>query len=80
MTAVRRVLEENCPMGLPPDVSRSASAAEPAAQPAPTSRRRWLYGAVAGAAALGGAGLAWWRFQPHAVQDGARSELCGHGV
>ena len=43
-------------MSLPPDVSRSASVAEPAAQPAPTSRRRWLYGAVAGAAALGGGG------------------------
>ena len=62
-------------MSLPPDVSRSASAAEPAAQPAPTSRRRWLYGAVAGAAALGGAGLAWWRFQPHAMQDGAEAAL-----
>ena len=62
-------------MSLPPDVSRSASAAEPAAQPAPTSRRRWLYGAVAGAAALGGAGLAWWRFQPHAIQDGAEAAL-----
>ena len=64
-------------MSLPPDVSRSASAAEPAAQPAPTSRRRWLYGAVAGAAALGGAGLAWWRFQPHAMQDGAEAALWG---
>ena len=62
-------------MSLPPDVSRSASVAEPAAQPAPTSRRRWLYGAVAGAAALGGAGLAWWRFQPHAMQDGAEAAL-----
>ena len=62
-------------MSLPPDVSRSASVAEPAAQPAPTSRRRWLYGAVAGAAALGGAGLAWWRFHPHAIQDGAEAAL-----
>jgi thiol-disulfide isomerase/thioredoxin len=31
------------------------------------TRRRWLLGTVAGAAALGGAGLAWWRYQPHAM-------------
>ena len=34
---------------------------------APASRRRVLYAGVAAAAALGGAGLAWWKFQPHAV-------------
>ena len=44
---------------------------EPAAAPSPSSaiRRRWVLGAVAGAAALGGAGLAWWkgteRTEPH---------------
>ena len=32
------------------------------------SRRRALYAGVAAAAALGGAGLAWWRLQPRAVQ------------
>jgi thiol-disulfide isomerase/thioredoxin len=31
------------------------------------TRRRWLLGTVAGAAALGGVGLAWWRYQPHAM-------------
>lgn len=36
-----------------------------------SSRRRWLTLGVAGAAALGGAGLAWWRLQPHAAQPGA---------
>ena len=42
------------------------------ADAAPSSaRRRLLYAGVAGAAALGGAGLAWWRFQPHAVEAGA---------
>ena len=35
---------------------------------APSSRRLWLMGAVAGAAALAGAGLAWRKYQ---VQDGA---------
>lgn len=39
------------------------------------SRRRWLMGAVAGAAALGGAGLAWWRYQPHTVIEGAEAAL-----
>ena len=37
----------------------------------PVSRRRALYAGVAAAAALGGAGLAWWRLQPRAVQAGA---------
>ena len=64
-------------MSLPPDVSRSASVAEPAAQPAPTSRRRWLYGAVAGAAALGGAGLAGWRLRPPARRDGVEAAVWG---
>lgn len=34
-----------------------------------------LYAAVAGLAAAGGAGLAWWRFQPHAVEPGAEAAL-----
>lgn len=39
------------------------------------SRRRLLYAGVAGAAALGGAGLAWWKFQPHAMEDGVEQAL-----
>ncbi len=39
------------------------------------SRRRLLYAGVAGAAALGGAGVAWWRFKPHAVETGADQAL-----
>ena len=39
------------------------------------SRRRALYAGVAAAAALGGAGLAWWRLQPRAVQAGAEQAL-----
>jgi len=31
------------------------------------SRRRWLMGAVAGAAALGGVGLAWRTYQPQTM-------------
>ena len=34
-----------------------------------------LYAAVAGLAAAGGAGLAWWKFQPHAVESGAEAAL-----
>lgn len=30
------------------------------------NRRKMLYGATAGVAALAGAGVAWWKFQPHA--------------
>ncbi|RYF63581.1 MAG: TlpA family protein disulfide reductase, partial [Comamonadaceae bacterium] len=40
----------------------SSSAATPSRH-----SRRWLLAGVGGAAALAGAGLAWWRFQPHAV-------------
>ncbi|MET0311453.1 MAG: TlpA disulfide reductase family protein [Burkholderiaceae bacterium] len=52
------------------------AAVEPAPAPqAPPSpgRRTWLYGAVAGAAGLAGAGFAWWKFQPHEVADGAEA-------
>ena len=41
------------------------------------ARRRLLYAGVAGTAALGGAGLAWWKFQPHAVEPGAEQALWG---
>jgi thiol-disulfide isomerase/thioredoxin len=44
--------------------------------PSPVAaRRRLLYAGVAGAAALGGAGLAWWKFQPHAMETGAEEAL-----
>ncbi|RZJ58743.1 MAG: TlpA family protein disulfide reductase [Acidovorax sp.] len=46
-----------------------------AAQPPSPARRRMLYAGVAGAAALGGAGLAWWKFQPHAIDSGAEQAL-----
>ena len=39
------------------------------------ARRRWLVGAVAGVAAVGGAGLAWWRHQPSALIQGAEAAL-----
>jgi len=42
--------------------------------PAP-GRRRMLYAGVAGAAALAGAGAAWWKFQPHAVPSDAAAIL-----
>lgn len=45
--------------------------------PAAPARRRLLYAGVAGAAALGGAGLAWWKFQPHAMAPGAEQALWG---
>lgn len=40
-----------------------------------SSRRRWLMAGVAGAAALGGAGLAWWRLQPHGMAASAEQQL-----
>lgn len=40
-----------------------------------SSRRRWLTVGVAAGAALGGAGLAWWRLQPHDVQASAEQQL-----
>jgi len=47
-----------------------SAAAAPAAD-----RRRWLQWGVAAAAAATGAGWAWWKYQPHAVQDGALDSL-----
>lgn len=39
------------------------------------SRRRWLYAAVAAAAGLGGAGLAWWKYRPSSIDDGVLTNL-----
>lgn len=41
------------------------------------SRRRWLMGAVAGAAALAGAGAAWRKYQPQQIASGAELALWG---
>jgi len=38
-------------------------------------RRRLVLGGAAAAAGLAGAGLAWWRYQPHAVAAGAQAAL-----
>ena len=38
-------------------------------------RRGLLYAGVAGAAALAGAGLAWWKWSPEALQDGAAEAI-----
>ncbi|MBU0749472.1 MAG: TlpA family protein disulfide reductase [Gammaproteobacteria bacterium] len=57
----------------PAELPESLDAAAPSA-PSPR-RRRLLYAGVAGAAALGGAGLAWWKFQPHAMEPGAEQAL-----
>ncbi len=42
---------------------------------ATASRRNWLLAGTAAAAGLAGAGVAWWKFQPHAVADGALQAL-----
>ena len=41
------------------------------------NRRGWLTGGVVALAALAGGGLAWWRFQPHAVDSGAEAAWWG---
>lgn len=41
----------------------------------PPGRRRWLLGAVAGAAALAGIGLAWRTYQPQTMSPTAESRL-----
>ncbi|MDA8453952.1 TlpA family protein disulfide reductase [Acidovorax sp. GBBC 3334] len=43
--------------------------------PLSPSRRRALYAGAAVVAAAGGAGLAWWRLQPHAAESGAEAAL-----
>lgn len=40
-----------------------------------TTRRRWLYAAVAAAAGFGGAGLAWWKYRPGPADAGALAAL-----
>ena len=55
-------------------MTESTSSPEPAKNSSRT-RRRWLIGAVAGAAALGGIGLAWRKYQPQAMSPTAESEL-----
>lgn len=58
-----------------PDSSASSASSVPVHTAASVSRRRALYAGVAAAAVVGGAGLAWWRLQPHAVQAGAEQAL-----
>ncbi len=43
--------------------------------PPSRNRRGWLVGAVAGAAAVAGAGLAWRQYQPQAMSNDAESAL-----
>ncbi len=62
----------------PSDLPDSASASTTLLSQAPSpARRRLLYAGVAGAAAVGGAGLAWWKFRPHAMEAGAEQALWG---
>ena len=55
-------------------MTESTSSPDPAENAART-RRRWLIGAVAGVAALGGIGLGWRKYQPQAMSPTAESEL-----
>lgn len=57
-------------------MSKSSLRAEPVIRPMPGSKRRqWLTAGVAAAAAVAGGWLAWWKFQPHAIADGAQATL-----
>ncbi|MCE1194393.1 MAG: TlpA family protein disulfide reductase [Acidovorax sp.] len=60
-----------------PSASPSSSSPITAAAgtPASTPRRRLLMAGVAGAAAVAGAGVAWWKFSPHALGPGAEQAL-----
>lgn len=59
-----------------PELSKTTSPDSLLQPPQPAAaRRRMLYAAVAGLAAAGGAGLAWWKFQPHAAERGAEAAL-----
>ena len=49
-------------------------AAGPRAVSSP-DRRNWMVGAVAGAAAVAGAGVAWWRYRPADLDAGASDRL-----
>jgi thiol-disulfide isomerase/thioredoxin len=46
-------------------------------QTAHPRRRRALYAVAAAVAGLAGAGLAWWRYTPAAVEDGVAQQLWG---
>lgn len=46
-------------------------------RPADGARRRWLVAGVAAAAGAAGAGLAWWRYRPKAVDDQALQRMWG---
>jgi len=48
-----------------------------AARPPDERRRHWMIAGVAGAAAVAGAGFAWWRHQPAPVEDAAVQRLWG---
>jgi thiol-disulfide isomerase/thioredoxin len=56
-------------------MTESSASSAPVQTALPVNRRRALYAGVAAAAAVGGAGLAWWRLQPHAMQAGAEQAL-----
>lgn len=56
-----------------PETSPASSPVPPGSPDA--ARRRWLYAGVAGAAAVAGAGVAWWKFQPHAMESEAEKAL-----
>lgn len=58
-----------------PEISPTGTHAASQDSQTSLSRRRWLYAGVAGAAAVGGAGLAWWKFKPHAMEPGAEQAL-----
>ncbi|MFO1245648.1 MAG: TlpA disulfide reductase family protein [Ramlibacter sp.] len=58
-------------------MNESDSPSSSATGPADTARRRWLLGGAATAAGVTGAGVAWWKFQPHAVSPGAELALWG---
>ncbi len=58
----------------PAAATHGADAAAPGPSAATGRRQALLWGAGA-AAGLAGAGLAWWKFQPHAVQPGALDAL-----
>ena len=61
-----------------PPIATRPDAVAPAAQAVPSRvRRRWLQAAVAGAAAAAGAGVAWWKLQPHDPAPGAEEALWG---
>ncbi|MBF5002903.1 TlpA family protein disulfide reductase [Diaphorobacter sp. NR2-3-3-1] len=53
----------------PADAKSSAQSAHPA------TRRGWMMAGVGAAAAVAGAGFAWWRLRPHDVPDGVEASF-----